>query len=59
MNDNQKENYELSQLQHEYFVLYKTIHRNDISKINKDFLESKDLKYVKRAFRHFKRKNNI
>ena len=59
MNDNQKENYKLSQLQHEYFVLNKTINRNDISKINKKIIESKDLKYVKKAFRHFKRKNNI
>ena len=59
MNDKQKENHELSQIQHEYFILYKTLNRNDISKINKNIIESKDLKYVKKAFRNFKRKNNI
>ena len=49
MNDNQKENYEINQLQHEYFILYKTINRNDISKINKNIIESKDLSYVTRS----------
>ena len=43
MNDNQKENHELSQIQHEYFILYKTLNRNDISKINKNIIESKDI----------------
>ena len=59
MNDNQKQDYELSQLKYWYFTEYKKIHRNDIGKINKKILDSTDLNYINEALKKFKRKNNI
>ena len=53
---------ELKQIQQEYYNLYKTINKNDVTKINKRLMESKDLKdlkYVKRALKIFKNKHNI
>ena len=53
---------ELKQIQQEYYNLYKTINKNDVTKINKRIMESKDLKdlqYVKRAFKNFKNKHDI
>ena len=53
---------ELKQIQQEYYNLYKAINKNDLTKINKRLMESKDLKdlkYVKRAFKNFKNKHDI
>ena len=53
---------ELKQIQQEYYNLYKAINKNDLTKINKRLMESKDLKdlqYVKRAFKNFKNKHNL
>ena len=49
---------ELNQIQQEYSKLYKTVHKNDITKINKRIIDAKDLKdmrYIKRAFKEFKK----
>ena len=59
MNDNQKKDYELSQLKYEYYTEYKKIHRNDIGKINKKILDSTDLNYTNKALKKFKKKNEI
>jgi hypothetical protein len=53
---------ELNQIQEEYSNLYKTIHKNDVTKINKRIIDAKDLKdiiYIKRAYKNFKKKYNI
>ena len=53
---------ELKQIQQEYYNLYKSMNNNDVTKINKRIMESKDLKdlqYVKRAFKNFKNKHDI
>ena len=59
MNDKQKQDYELSKLKYEYYTEYKKIHRNDIGKINKEFLDSTDLNYTNKALKKFKKKNEI
>ena len=53
---------ELKQIQEEYSNLYKQIHKNDVKNINKRIIDAKDLKdiiYIKRAYKNFKKKYNI
>ena len=53
---------ELNQIQQEYSNLYKQIHKNDVTNINKRIIDAKDLKdiiYIKRAYKNFKKKHNI
>jgi len=53
---------ELKQIQEEYYNLYKQIHKNDVTNINKRIIDAKDLKdiiYIKRAYKNFKKKHNI
>ena len=49
---------ELNQIQEEYSNLCKTIHKNDVTKINRRIIDAKDLKdmkYIKSAFKAFKK----